>query len=53
MTSISITVKSAQLGDITIDLEPFTREIGDSEADTIDTLISNATASIRRAYKIA
>lgn len=52
MTQVTIEVRSEQHGNITVNLEPFTREIGDDERDIINQLLEEALQKVRRAYQL-
>lgn len=52
MTNVRITVSSEQLGSTTIDIDPFTRDIGENERDCIERLLEEALRMTRRAYEL-
>ncbi|ANQ73202.1 hypothetical protein [Rhodococcus sp. 008] len=52
MTQVTIEVRSEQHGNISVNLEPSTREIGDDERDIIRQLLEEALQKVIRAYQL-
>ncbi|QIP39752.1 hypothetical protein G9444_2508 [Rhodococcus erythropolis] len=52
MTQVIVEVRSEEHGNIAVNLEPFTREIGDDERDIIKQLLEEALQKVSRAYQL-